>query len=59
MKKLPTTITRNTQKIVSAIKRRLGFAIRKEIVENHDGAIMVFSKPNKGSTFKTILPTVK
>ena len=34
----------------------LGLAIAKNIIENHDGQIMVQSKENEGTTFRIILP---
>lgn len=37
----------------------VGLAIVKKIVENHDGAIEVLSKPGKGTTFSVYLPMDK
>jgi two-component system, NtrC family, sensor kinase len=34
----------------------LGLSISYSIVQKHDGEIQVESKPNKGTTFKIILP---
>ena len=36
----------------------LGLAIAKKIVELHDSAIQVVSKPNRGTTFQFQLPLV-
>ena len=35
----------------------LGLAIAKKVVEGHDGAIYVTSKPGEGTTFTVELPT--
>lgn len=37
----------------------LGLAIAKEIIENHEGAIEVESKPDRGTTFTITLPIPK
>ncbi|MDD9271091.1 PAS domain S-box protein [Paenibacillus sp. GCM10023248] len=36
----------------------LGFMVSKKIIENHNGAVSVFSKENEGTTIDVYLPTV-
>ncbi|WP_106767029.1 ATP-binding protein [Paenibacillus faecalis] len=36
----------------------LGFMISKKMIEDHDGRVVVFSKPDEGTTIKVTLPLV-